>query len=78
MKEVKVYLTKDGRLVVKGRDGVVKFVDVYNGGGYYSALDIKSQKEIDEAKKAREESDKKFFESMKSTVPAKKKRWFSR
>lgn len=77
MKEVKVYLTEEGRLAIKGKDGVVKFVDVYNGGGYYSALDIKSQKEIDKAKKAREESDKKFFESMKSPVPA-KKRWFSR
>jgi len=81
MKElVKVYLNKDKGnyfLSIKTKDGVERFLDVFNGGGYYEALTLQTKEEIDEMRIIREKADEDWRKSVdERVVERKSKKWY--
>lgn len=45
-KLVKIYLTEDRRLVIREPNGTEYFIEIYNGGGYYTDILLYTTKEL--------------------------------
>lgn len=71
--EVKLILDDKNRvLYVRKKDGTEYEITVFEGGGYYTALWLRTAKEIEDGNKAREENDAKFSADLKAKEEARK------
>lgn len=69
----KLYVTKDRRLVIKTKKQEF-FVESFCGGGYYSGILLRTQEEIDKAKKEREKRDSAITKKIEEVTGKKPKK----
>lgn len=67
--KVELYIEGDRQLIVRQKNGKEFFVTIFDGGGYYSALWLRTEKEIEKSNKDRmkveKEQDKRISERLK-------------
>ncbi len=76
--EVKIYIHKDSQLSVVKADGTEYFINLYNGGGYYSAIFLQTQEMIDDSAKKWDEAQKEHLDAINKIAKEKEKKgWFN-
>lgn len=63
---VELLIDDDRRLYVRKKDGTEYLVNIFEGGGYYTALWLQTDKEMADMAKRREEAEKKWAEEIKA------------
>lgn len=76
--KVTIYMDQDRVLYARKSDGTEYRLNIFDGGGYYTALMPQTEQEIEESKKARELSDKKFAEAVERMPMPDGSRWPNR
>lgn len=69
--KVELFMDDERRLFVRQKDGTEYEVTVFEGGGYYTAIWLRTAEEIADGIKAREENDAKWLADLKAKDKAK-------
>lgn len=63
--KVEIFIDDNRQLYVRTKDGVEYWLDVFEGGGYYTALWPRTAQEIADSQKQREEFEAKHLEEIR-------------